>query len=97
MAKHISCDCKRKFKSTTCDSNQKWNKETCQCQCKNYLKCKKDFSWNPSTCISENDKYLKSIPDTSVITCDEILYVMDIVSTKMTNTIATNVSINYDG
>ena len=97
MAKHISCDCKCKFKSTTCDSNQKWNKETCQCQCKNYLKCKKDFSWNPSTSISENDKYLKSILDTSVITCNEILYVMDIVSTKMTNTIATNVSINYDG
>ena len=31
-----------------------------------------------------------------MITCDEILYVMDIVSTKMTNAIATNVSINYD-
>ena len=39
-------------------------------------------------------KYLKSIADTSVITCNEIIFVMDIVSTKMTNTIATNVLIN---
>ena len=44
----------------------------------------KDYSWNPSTCISENSKYLKSIADTSVITCDENLSVMDVVSTKMT-------------
>ena len=26
MMKHISCDCKCKFKSRTCNSNQKWNK-----------------------------------------------------------------------
>ena len=32
-----------------------------------------------------------------MITCDEIMHVMDIVSTKMTNAIATNVSINSDG
>ena len=25
MTKHISCDCKFKFNSTTCISNQKWN------------------------------------------------------------------------
>ena len=36
----------------------------CDCQCKNYLKCKKDYSRNPSTCICENSKYLKSIADT---------------------------------
>ena len=36
MAKHISCDCKRKRNSTTCNSNQKWSNETCQCECKNY-------------------------------------------------------------
>ena len=34
-----------------------------------------------------------SIVDTLVIMCDEIVYVMDIVSTKMTNTVATNASI----
>ena len=44
--------------------------------------CKKDYSYNPSTCICVNRKYLKSITDTSVIACDEIISVMDIVSTK---------------
>ena len=44
--------------------------------------------------LSENSKYLKGIAGTSVITCDEIMSVMDIESTKMTNTIATNVTIN---
>ena len=63
---------------------------------KNYCTCKKDYSWNPSTCICEDDKHLKSIADTSVVTCDEIISVMDIASTKMTNTVATNVSINSD-
>ena len=42
-----------------------------------------------------NSKYLKSIADTSVIECDEIILVTDIASTKMTNTIATNVTKNY--
>ena len=27
--KHISCDCKCKFNSTTCNSNQKWNNKRC--------------------------------------------------------------------
>ena len=92
MTKHISCDCKYKFNSTACNSSQKWN-ERCQCKCKNYNKCKKDYSWNPSTCICENSKYLKIIADTSVIECDEIISVTDIVSTKKRDTIATNVSI----
>ena len=91
MAKDISCDYKCKFNSTTCSSNQKWNNKTCQCECKNYCTCKKDCSWNPSTCIYENSKYVKSIADTSVIECDEIITVMNIVLTKKTNTRATNV------
>ena len=41
MTKHISCDCKCKFNSTTCNSNQKWNNETCQCECKSHRKCEK--------------------------------------------------------
>ena len=41
MVKHISCDCKCKFNSTTCNLNQKWNNETCQFECKNYCTCKK--------------------------------------------------------
>ena len=89
MTEHISCDCKCKFIITTCNSNQKWNNKTCQCDCKNYCKCKKDYSWNPSTHICENGKYLESIADTSVTECDEIIVVKDNVSTKKTNTIAT--------
>ena len=76
MPKHISCDCKCKFNSTTYKSKQKWNNKTYQYKCKNYLKCKKDYSWNPSTCICENSKYLKSIADASVIKCDKIVIVM---------------------
>ena len=91
MTKHISCDCKCKFSSATCNWNQKWNNKTGKCECKNYHKCKK-HSWSPSACIYENSKHLKSIADTSVIACDWIISVIDIVSTKLTNTIATNVA-----
>ena len=83
MTKHISCDCKCKFNSTTFNSNQKWNNKICQCECKTYHKFKKDYSW-------KNSKCLKRITDTSVIECDEIISVMDILSTKMTNTTAIN-------
>ena len=55
---------------------------------------KKDYGWNPSRFICENSHYLKSIADSSVIVCGEIIDVMDIVSTKLTNTIATIISIN---
>ena len=89
MIEHIACDCKCKFNSTTCNSKQKWNNKTCQYECKNYRKCKKDYTFNPSTCICENSKYLKSVADISVTECDEIIFVMDIASTKKTNTRAT--------
>ena len=48
------------------------------------------------TCICEDRRYLKTIANTSVVPCDEIISVIDILSTKMINTIAVNVSINYD-
>ena len=51
---------------------------------------KKDYSWNPSTCICENSKCLESITDISVTECDEIIIVMDNVSTK--KAIVTNVT-----
>ena len=92
MTEHFSCDCKCKLNNTTCNSNQKWNNETCQCESKTYHKCEKGYSWNPSTCICENSKYLKSVADTSVTKCDEILIVIDNLSTKKTNTIPTNVT-----
>ena len=52
----------------------------------------KDYSWNPKTCICENSKYLKRVADTSVTECDGIVIARDIVSTKKTNIIATNVT-----
>ena len=58
MTKHPSCDCKCKFNSTICNSNKKRNNETCQCECKNYRTCKKEYSWDPSTCICQNEEYL---------------------------------------
>ena len=67
---HVSCDCKCKFNSTTCNSNQIWNDKTCQCECKNYGRCKKDYSWNFGKGFCENSKYLKSIADASVTECD---------------------------
>ena len=96
MTKRISCDCICKFNSTTFNSNPNWNNEISQFQCQNNCTCKKDYCRNPSTCICENRKYLKSIADTSVIAYDEIISVMNIVSTTMTYTIATNASINAD-
>ena len=57
----------------------------------------KTFSWNLSICIYENSKDFKSI--TSVTECYEIITIMDVVSTEITNTIARNVtsivSINF--
>ena len=91
LIKHISCDCKCQFDSTTSNSNQKWNNERCQCECKNCLTCKKDYNWNSSTCICENCKYLKSIIDESVIVWDEIKNAAD-SATNVTNNISTNVT-----
>ena len=43
----------------------------------------RNYSWNPSICIFENSKYLKHIVDDSVIVCDEIINVMNKVSTNV--------------
>ena len=53
---------------------------------------KKDYNWNPSTCICENSKCLKDTVDNLVIVCDEIINVIDGVSTNVTNTISANVT-----
>ena len=90
MTKHVSCGCKCKFNGAKDNLNQKRNNKSCQNKCKNYYKLKKGNSWNPSTCICEKVKYLKRIDDTSMIECNEIVTVIDIVSTKMTDTIAKN-------
>ena len=41
MRKHISCDRRCKFNSTTCNSSRKLDNKTCQCECKSYRTCKK--------------------------------------------------------
>ena len=33
LRKHISCDCKYRFNSTTINSNQKWNNRVFKCKC----------------------------------------------------------------
>ena len=95
MVKYTSCDSKCKFNSTIYNSNQKWNDEVCQCEWKSYCTCKIDNRWNPS--IFKNGKYLKSIVDDKKIVGDEIIYVMDILSTNVANTISTNMSANSEG
>ena len=47
-------------------------KKTCQCECKHYCKCKKDYNWNPNTCICGNSEYLEIIADTWVFECDKL-------------------------
>ena len=78
LVKHISCDCKWNFIGTTCNSNQKWNKETCQCECKSYCTCKKNYSLNPCTCICKNGNIKKVLLMIQKL-CVMKLYVMDIV------------------
>ena len=74
---------------TASNSNQNWNKETCKFECENCRKCKKDCR-----SICKNAEYLKSIANTSVIACDKIISVMDILSTTMTDVIGIYASIN---
>ena len=92
LIKHISCNCKCKFYSTTWNSNPKWNDDKYQCECKNYRMCKKDYSWIPSTCICENIRYLKSIVDESVIVCDAIVNAVESVLINVTNTLSINMT-----
>ena len=56
LVRHISCDCKCKFSSTTYNSNPEWNNDECQCECKKYCTCKKDYGWNPIIGICGNGK-----------------------------------------
>ena len=41
LVKHISCNRKSKFDSTTRNLNQKWNSNKCQCEYKKYRTYKK--------------------------------------------------------
>ena len=41
LVKHILCDCKSRFDSTTRYSNQEWSNDKCQCEFKKYRTCKR--------------------------------------------------------
>ena len=73
LTKHVSCKLKCKFDGKKCNSNQWWNNDKCQCECKKYHICDKDYAWNLATCNCENDNYLESIMDDSAIICDEVI------------------------
>ena len=53
LTKYISCKCKGKFDSRKCNSNKKWNNDKCQCKCKKYHICEKNYIRNPATCIAK--------------------------------------------
>ena len=57
LVKDIPLDGKYKFNRATRNSIQKWNNDKCQCECKKYRMCKKDYSWNHSKCICKNGTY----------------------------------------
>ena len=106
MTNHISCDCKCKFYSRNEIQIKNRTIKHVNMNVKGIVSAKK-YNQNPNTRICENSKFHKSIVDTSVTDCDEIIIVMDNISTKKTNhiptkktnTIATNVkstaSINF--
>ena len=74
LIEHISCDCKCKFNRKTWTKIKKWNNKTCQCECKNYCKCKKD---GIVRILAHVFVRILSITNTSVTDCDEIIFVMD--------------------
>ena len=63
IIKHIQCDCKWKFNSTTCYSYKNEIMKYVNKRVKFIVHAKKDYSWNLSTCICENSKFLKSIAE----------------------------------
>ena len=70
--KHISCICKCKVDVRKCNSDQWWNNDKCQCECKKWHLCEKEF-WILLHVIAKIEKYLASSMDDLAITCDEIM------------------------
>ena len=60
-----------------------WNNGKCQCACKTFRTCKKDYIWNPSISICGNSRYLKRVINDSVVVCDKIISVADSISANM--------------
>ena len=92
MAKHIPCDCKCKLNSITCNSNQK---KHANLNVKTVVHAKRVI-FGILAHVFVKTISLKNIAYTSLIKCEEIISVMDIVSTKMTITIATDMLVNSE-
>ena len=88
MTEHVSCECECKFNSTICNSNQGWNNKHVNM---NVVKAKNIVVGILSHAFVRIVSIFKSVADTSVAEYDEIVIVMDVVSIKTTNTLATNV------
>ena len=52
------------------------------CQYQSYHKRNEGYSWNRRTCICEDSKNIKTVADNLVADSDEIIIVLDIVSTR---------------
>ena len=92
MAKHIPCDCKCKLNSITCNSNQK---KHANLNVKTVVHAKRVI-FGILAHVFVKAISLKNIAYTSLIKCEEIISVMDIASTKMTITIATDMLVNSE-
>ena len=77
LLKDVSCKCKYRFNGRKCNSDKWWNNNKCWCECKKRHVCEKDYVWNPATWNCENGKYLASVMDDSMISCNEIINVME--------------------
>ena len=94
LIKYISCECKCKCNSATFNCNQKWNNKTCQCDVKFNIGAKRIMAGILAYALVRIAN-LKCITDYSKIVYNEIIYVMDILSTNTKSTnVTSTVSIN---
>ena len=84
--KHVSGDCKCKFNGGKCNLNQNWNSDKRRCGCKNSTKdhvYKEDYVSNTGISDCEIYTYLKQNVDDLLITCDEIIDLLDTVTINL--------------
>ena len=95
--KQISCKCKYKLNDRKCNSYQTWNDDKWRCECKSLKErhiCKIDYIWNTAAWTYKNGKYLASIINNSVIMYDEIISLVDSVTTNVPKNFICTVSMN---
>ena len=95
--KQISCKCKYRLNDRKCNSNQTWNNNKWRCECKSLKErhiCKIDYIWNTAAWTYKNGKYLASIINNSVIMYDQIISIVDSVTTNVPKNFIRTVSMN---